>query len=107
MVRSGAIMSRPIFHALFLFFVTAKVTAQLLSDVRCASLPGGCDSGNTFEPALYKAIQRFEGNKLYGGGKEPIVFASALVDGALAQVSYSCIDGSIPPKMDGASIWEG
>ena len=76
-----------------------RVHAQSL---QCASLAGGCDGGAVHESALKSAIARFETSKIYGGRRD--TFSSSLVEGALAEIAYSCHDGSIPPALAGSSV---
>ncbi len=70
----------------------------------CASLAGGCDGGKVGQTALQKAISAFQADLAYGGGLDTVVFSSASLDGVLAQVSYSCRDGSVPPQLTGDVI---
>ena len=73
----------------------------------CRTLPNGCDKGQTHRNALFQALARFDATQFYGGFGDNIIFASALDNGALAQISYSCMDGTVPPTLDGATIWTG
>ncbi|KAK4446244.1 hypothetical protein QBC34DRAFT_411784 [Podospora aff. communis PSN243] len=70
--------------------------------LRCATVPEGCDAGPAHQDTLQRAIQRFSTNAVYGG--RPDVFASSLSQtGTLAQISYSCSDGSVPPPLLGST----
>src|SRR2546421_9847019 len=89
-------------HIVFLILPTLlRLNAQKL---QCASLAGGCDRGGTHESTLRSAIARFEVGRIYGGGDVPILFSSSLDAETLAQISYSCSDGSVPPALVGSSV---
>lgn len=88
-------------------FLILPILLQLNAQtIQCNSLAGGCDNGTAHNAALRSAIANFEIGKVYGGGDVPILFSSSLdVDGtSLAQISYSCLDGSVPPTLAGSSI---
>ncbi len=68
----------------------------------CSTLAGGCDGGKAGQAALQNAISAFQEDLVYGG-LDNIVFSSAGSDGVLAQVAYSCRDGSVPPGLTGES----
>jgi len=77
----------------------ALVCTQTL---QCVTVPAGCDAGTAHEETLQKAIQRFSPNAVYGGRVG--VFASSISQtGTLAQISYSCTDGSVPPPLLGST----
>ncbi|KAK0622800.1 hypothetical protein B0T14DRAFT_601476 [Immersiella caudata] len=74
----------------------------LSQTLQCATVPEGCDAGPAYEETLQRAIQRFSTNSVYGG--RPGVFASSISQtGTLAQISYSCNDGSVPPPLLGST----
>jgi hypothetical protein len=70
---------------------------------QCSSLAGGCDQGTAGLAALQNAISSFQDGFAYGGG-EPIVFSSSVSNGVLAQIAYSCENGSVPPVLAGSTI---
>jgi hypothetical protein len=74
-------------------------SAQVL---QCATLADGCDAGAEHEQALLEAIAKFEPALAYGGRLG--TFSSSLNGGALAQISYSCLDSSTtPPLISGSA----
>jgi hypothetical protein len=80
---------------------TKFINAQ---QAQCVTLQGGCDQGVKGATALKDAISVFEPGFLYGGGASTTVFSSSVFNDTLAQISYSCLDGSVPPPADGSSI---
>lgn len=82
---------------LALLCLVGQASAQ---QVQCATFAGGCASGAQFESALHRAIFKFSSGSIYGGRQD--TFASALADGALAQISLACSDGSVPSAMSGS-----
>ncbi len=75
--------------------------------VHCITLAGGCDTGKAGQAALQKATIQFGDGQVYGGPEaEAIVFSTSATDDALAQISYSCNDGSVPPALAGGAIRE-
>lgn len=86
----------------FLFFaLTLRIDAQ---ELRCSSLANGCSDGATHDTVLRNALARFSPGQIYGGGKDSIIFSSFQDGDTLAQVAYSCMDGSTPPELDGSSV---
>ncbi|KAK4206000.1 hypothetical protein QBC37DRAFT_381506 [Rhypophila decipiens] len=84
-------MHLPRAFGLVLSLAAGHVYAQTL---QCATVPKGCDEGNTHEAVLRAAIARFNTSSIYGGRLD--TFASAANEvGTLAQISYSCNDGSV------------
>lgn len=87
----------------FLLFLSAFLGTANAQKVTCTSLAGGCDGGTAHQSAVESAIARFEVDMLYGGDA-PIVFSSALDTDSLAGISYTCLDGSNPPQLNGSAI---
>jgi hypothetical protein len=81
-------------------YLTKFTSAQ---QAQCVTLQGGCDQGVKGATALKDAISVFEPGFLYGGAGTT-VFSSSVFDDTLALISYSCLDGSVPPPADGGSI---
>jgi hypothetical protein len=75
------------------------------AQVQCNTLPEGCDMRDAGEESLRGAIAKFQRGFLYGGS-EDIVFSSSNLNGILAQVAYTCNDGSLPEPIDGGLIRE-
>lgn len=93
----------------FLFHRVVLIGLLLLLGVNpqqheCITLEGGCDQGRAYEFAVRAAIGRFDGGLLYGDDGEPVIFSTYLLDGTLAQISYTCREGSIPPPLYGFVI---
>jgi hypothetical protein len=85
--------------------VLAGLTTLHAQNLKCSSLAGGCNgAGKTREFAIRTAIERFEAKKVYGGENTPILFSSFLDGDFLAQISYSCSDGLVPPALTGSSM---
>ncbi|EPS45691.1 hypothetical protein H072_311 [Dactylellina haptotyla CBS 200.50] len=91
---------KPLFSALLGLSAVSRFNAQ---SVQCVTLADGCDAGANNEAALSSAISKFQNGMLYGGS-DPIVFSSALQGSVLGIVSYTCNDGSIPPRLEGSVI---
>ncbi|KAK4226037.1 hypothetical protein QBC38DRAFT_529662 [Podospora fimiseda] len=71
-------------------------------NVECITLSEGCDAGPLHETVLQAAIDRFEEDAIYGGRQG--VFSSSINEaGTLAQIAYTCQDGSVPPPITGAT----
>ncbi len=89
-------------HAALLpiFLVFGYTHAQA---AQCNTLAGGCDKGRAGQAALQNAVSAFEDGLVYGGG-DAIVFSSSVANGVLAQISYLCEDGSVPPQLTGEGI---
>ena len=86
--------------SLLAFHLIPGCSAQIL---QCATFVDGCDAGSAYEAAVTAAIARFDTTKVYGGRLD--TFASSLSSGALASVSYSCLDTSaVPPLLAGSSV---
>lgn len=71
----------------------------------CVSIPGGCEGGHSHDEAIGKAIDNFAPGSYFGGDSStPVVFAAGVDAGAAAFISYSCADGSIPPRVEAAEL---
>lgn len=81
--------------------LSGKVAAQ---QAQCATLADGCSAGTAHDAALRSALARFEPDSFYGVGSDPVVFSSFLQGNTLAQIAYSCRDGSRPPPLTGSAI---
>lgn len=83
-----------------IFFVLLLALTVRGQTLKCNSIAGGCDQGKANEAALRGAIARFDRSKGYGD--EDNIFSTFLSGGALAQISYTCQDGSSSPVIDGS-----
>jgi len=86
--------------ALALLSLVLRAAAQ---SPQCVTVADGCDAGTAHEAGVQRAVARFEDGKIYGGGDATVM--SSTVDGdAVAMLTYSCRDGSTPPKLSGSAI---
>jgi hypothetical protein len=90
------------FHPV-IFIILLTLLQLNAQTIQCNTFAGGCSDGTVHDAALSSAIANFQVGKIYGGGSIPIVFSSVLNGTNLAQIAYSCLDGSIPPAITGSS----
>ncbi|KAH7310837.1 peptidase S8/S53 domain-containing protein [Stachybotrys elegans] len=101
MSRLNAMYSQVFARAILLFVVLPWATRA--QDVQCATVADGCDAGSRYESGVRRAISRFERGTLYGG-HDSVIMSSALQDDGLAMISYTCLDGSAPPPLEGSAM---
>ncbi|KAK3384129.1 hypothetical protein B0T24DRAFT_715888 [Lasiosphaeria ovina] len=70
--------------------------------VSCATLPEGCDGGAAHDAVLRRAIARFTPNAVFGGRQDTLCYAID-TNSTLASIAYTCSDGSVPPRLSGAT----
>ena len=88
---------------MLLLVILAHLLGVGAQTLNCETLSGGCDQGTTYSAVIKSAIARFVLDNVYGGDS-PLVFSSFLNGTVLASVSYSCLDGSTTPQVNGAFI---
>lgn len=83
----------------------AAAAAAAAAPATCITLVGGCDGGGAYDAALQQAIARFVPTLVYGGAGASRNIISTFADGvAIANVTYSCRGGQVPPALTGQTI---
>ena len=85
----------PIALLLFAFHTSAQT-------LQCVSGIGGCSQGKANQAALQGAIDKFDTSRGYGGQSN--IFSSFYSGDTLAQIAYTCQDGSDIPVVSGLEV---